>query len=111
MSRAFFRFAVTTLTILTVELLVTWITGYLASFRSRFDPYTFTLVSMGIITIVFYPLFAKMHGWINTFSKRIIRSGGSVGGKFIGMLLAFLVCFGILFYLYLKMWYGISLNF
>jgi len=109
MSRTFFRFAVTTLTILTVELLVTWITGYLVSFRSRFDPYTFTLISMGIITAVFYPLFTKIHGWINALSKKIIKSGKSVGGKFVGMLLAFLVCFGILFYFYLKMWYGISL--
>jgi phosphotransferase system glucose/maltose/N-acetylglucosamine-specific IIC component len=64
---------------------------------------------MGIITAVFYPLFAKIHGWINTLSKKIIKSGKSVAGKFLGMLLAFLVCFGILFYLYLRMWYGISL--
>ena len=109
MSRYIFRFAVTTLTILTVELLVTWITGYLVSFRSRFDPYTFTLISMGIITIVFYPLFAKMHEWINALSKKIIKSGKSVGGKFFGILFAFLVCFGILFYFYLKMWYGIEI--
>jgi hypothetical protein len=109
MSRAFFRFAVTTLTILAVELFVTWITGYLVSFRSRFDPYTFTLISMGIIT-AFYPLFAMIHEWTGKLSRKIIKSGKSVGGKFIGMLLAFLVCFGILFYLYLRMWYGIGFN-
>ena len=106
MFRNLFRFAVTTITILTVELLVTWITGYLVSFRSRFDPYTFTLIAMGIITVVFYPLFAKMHDWINALSKKIIKSGRSVGGKFFGLLMAFLVCFGILFYFYLQMWYG-----
>ena len=106
MFRNLFRFTVATITILTVELLVTWITGYLVSFRSRFDPYTFTLIAMGIITIVFYPLFAKMHDWINTLSKKIIKSGRSVGGKFFGLLAAFLLCFGILFYFYLNMWYG-----
>jgi hypothetical protein len=106
MFRTIFRFTATTITILTVELLVTWITGYLVSFRSRFDPYTFTLIAMGIITVVFYPMFAKMHEWINVLSKKIIRSGRSVGGKFFGLLMAFLVCFGILFWLYLKMWYG-----
>ena len=106
MQRFFFRFAVTTITILTVELLVTWITGYLESFRSRFDPYSFTLVSMGIITIIFYPLFEKMHDWVKSLSKKIIKSGKSAGGKFFGLLLAFLCCFGILFYFYLKMWYG-----
>jgi hypothetical protein len=106
MFRNLFRFTATTITILTVELLVTWITGYLVSFRSRFDPYTFTLISMGIITVVFYPLFAKMHDWIGALSKKIIRSGRSAGGKFIGLILAFLVCFGILFCFYLKMWYG-----
>ena len=106
MFRNLFRFAATTITILTVELLVTWITGYLVSFRSRFDPYTFTLIAMGIITVVFFPLFAKMHDWINALSKKIIKSGRSVGGKFVGLLAAFLVCFGILFYFYLKMWYG-----
>jgi len=109
MFRTFFRFAATTITILTVDLLVTWITGYLVSFRSRFDPYTFTLIAMGIITVVFYPLFTKVHDWINSLSKKVIRSGKSVGGKFIGLLLMFFVCFGILFYFYLKMWYGIDL--
>lgn len=109
MSRYFFRFAVTTLSILTVELLVTWITGYLATFRSRFDPYTFTLISMGIITVVFYPLFAKLHDAVNTLSRKILKSGKSAGGKFLGILLAFLLCFAVLFYFYLKMWYGIDL--
>ena len=110
MFRTFFRFAVTTITILTVELLVTWITGYMVSFRHRFDPYTFTLIAMGIITVVFYPLFALLHEWVNVLSRRIVRSGSSVAGKFLGMLLVFLLCFGVLFYFYLKMWYGIELG-
>ena len=111
MSRSFFRIAVAILTILSVELLVTWITGYLVSFRSRFDPYTFTLIAMGIITVVFYPLFAKMHDWISSLSRKIIKSGRSLGGKFLGLLFAFLVCFGILFYFYMRMWYGKDLIF
>jgi hypothetical protein len=54
MYRRLFKFAVTALTILTANLLTTFLTDWLISHRWDTKPLRFTLISMGIITIVFY---------------------------------------------------------
>jgi hypothetical protein len=57
MYRFFFRFVVTTLTILTANLLTTAISDYMITYKNHVKPLTFTLFAMGIIVVVFYPLF------------------------------------------------------
>jgi hypothetical protein len=110
MYRALFKFAVTTVTILTVNLITSKISDYLISykFKAQIKPLAFTLIAMGIITLVFYPLFTHMQGWLNILSLRIIKSGKSLGGKYIGLLVMFLICMAVLLYFYAKMWYNLD---
>lgn len=110
MYRRLFKFAVTTITILTVNLITSKISDYMISykFKAQVKPLTFTLVAMGIITLVFYPLFTYMQEWLNVLSLRIIKSGKSIGGKYIGLLIMYLVCLMILVYFYAKMWYNLD---
>jgi dolichol kinase len=63
---------------------------------------------MGIIVIVFYPLFTKMEEWVKKISTKFIRTGKSVGGKYAGLLAAFLIALAVLFYFYARMWYKID---
>jgi hypothetical protein len=108
MYRYLFKFIVTTLTILTANLLTGFISDYLISYKSHLRPITFTLVAMGIICIIFYPIFTKLEEWLNKFSTKIARSGKSFGGKFLGLLVIYILCLGVLTYFYAKRWYNID---
>jgi len=109
MYRYFFRFVVTTITILTANLLTTAISDYMISYKNHVKPVIFTLIAMGIIVVVFYPLFTKMEDWIKTLSLRVIKSGKSVAGKYLGLTLAFLAALAVLCYFYAREWYHIDL--
>ena len=109
MYRYFFRFVVATLTILTANLLTTAISNYMTTYRNHVKPLTFTLIAMAIIVVVFYPLFIKMEDWLKNLSVRFIRTGKSVGGKYVGLFITFLGGLMVLMYFYAKMWYHIDL--
>jgi len=108
MYRFFFRFAVTSLTILTANLLTTAISDYLASYRNQYKPLTFTLIGMVVVLVIFYPLFMKLEDWVKTISVKVIRSGKSIGGKHLGLALTFLGWLAVLFYFYARMWYNLD---
>jgi hypothetical protein len=63
---------------------------------------------MAIITIVFYPLFTKLEDWVKNISVRVIKSGSSVAGKFLGLTLTFIGGMLVLLYFYAKLWYHID---
>jgi len=109
MYRFFFRFVVTALTILTANLLTTAVSDYMTTYRNHVKPLTFTLIAMAIIVVVFYPLFIKMEDWLKSLSVRFIRTGKSVGGKYVGLFITFLGGLMVLMYFYAKMWYHIDL--
>jgi hypothetical protein len=109
MYRYFFRFAVTAITILTANLLTNYISDYMITYKNHYKPVTFTLIGMGIIIIIFYPLFVKLEDWVKKISVKVVKSGNSVAGKYLGLPLTFLACLFILLYFYTKMWYHIDL--
>lgn len=104
-----FKFVVTTLTILTATLITTHISDFLISYKSHLKPIKFTLLAMGIICIVFYPLFTKLEDWLNQVSVKVVKHGKSFGGKYIGLIIVFFICLAILTYFYAKLWYHINL--
>jgi hypothetical protein len=108
MYRYFFRFVVTTLTILTATLLTNAISDYMVSYKNQYKPVVFTFLGMAVIIVVFYPLFIKLEDWIKSFSVKVIKSGSSVAGKYLGLSLTFIGGLLVLFYLYAKVWYHID---
>ncbi len=109
MYRKLFNFAVTTLTILTANLLTTFITDKLISHKWELQPLRFTLISMAIITIVFYPLFIRLQQWLDRFSRRFVKAGHSLAGKYLGLLFMFVAGMLVLTSFYAKMWDNINL--
>jgi hypothetical protein len=109
MYRYFFRFAVTSITILTATLFTTAINEYMISYKNQIKPVTFTFIGMAIIVVVFYPLFMKLENWIKNLSAKVIRSGKSLAGKYLGLILTYICCLLVLGYFYAKMWYHIDL--
>lgn len=109
MYRYVFRFAVMSVTILTANLLTTMISNYLVSYRSNIKPLSFTLIAMGIIVVIFYPLFARLEAWVKGLSMRVVKKGRALGGKYAGLIIAYAACMLILCYFYARMWYNIDL--
>jgi hypothetical protein len=108
MYKYFFRFVVTTLTILTANLLTTAISDYMVTYKYSTRPVVFTLVGMMIIVVVFYPLFIKLEDWVSDISVRFIKSGRTMAGKYLGLIFAFSGGMILLFYFYARMWYHID---
>jgi hypothetical protein len=103
-----FRFIITAITILTANLLTNAISNFLINYKNHYKPFTFTLISMGVIILIFYPLFIKLEDWVKNISIRVVKSANSLAGKYLGLILSFLGCMLILIYFYAKMWYHID---
>jgi hypothetical protein len=108
MYRYFFRFAVMTITILTVNLITNAITNYMVSYKNHYKPVAFTLIGMAILVVIFYPLFIKLESWVKSLSVKAIKTGKSAAGKFFGLLFTFLAALLVLLYFYTKMWFHIN---
>jgi hypothetical protein len=108
MYRYSFRFVVTTLTILTANLLTNAISDYMVSYKNQYKPATFTFLGMSIIIVVFYPLFVKLEIWVKNISMKVIKGGKSLAGRYLGLFLTFVGGLLILFYFYAKLWYHID---
>jgi len=108
MYRYFFRFAVMTITILTVNLLTSSVTNYMVSYKDHYKPIAFTFIGMAITVVILYPFFIKLEGWVKIISVKAIKSGKSVAGKFFGLIFTFLAALLVLLYFYAKMWYHIN---
>jgi hypothetical protein len=109
MYRFFFKFFATILTILTANLLTTALSDYMVTYKNNYKPVVFTIIGMVIIVMVFYPLFMRLEEWIKSVSQKVMRSGKSVAGKFLGLSLTFIAAIMVLIYFYAKMWYHIDL--
>ncbi len=109
MYRYFFRFAVMSVTILTANLLTTMISNYLVTYKSNIKPLSFTLIAMGVIVVILYPLFARLELWVKGLSMRVVRKGKAIAGKYMGLVLAYAACLFVLCYFYARMWYNIDL--
>jgi hypothetical protein len=98
-----------TLTILTANLLTNALSNYMISYKNHYKPLAFTFIGMGITVVVFYPLFLKLESWVKDISVRAVKSGKTVAGKYLGLLLVFIAGLVILSYFYAKMWYHINI--
>jgi hypothetical protein len=109
MYRFFFRFVVTTLTILTANILTNAISNYMVSYKYNYRPLTFTLLGMAVIVLIFYPLFMKLEEWLKKVSVKMVKSGNSLAGRYLGLFFTFLLGLLVLVYFYAKMWYNINM--
>ncbi len=108
MYKRIFKYAVMSITILTANLIISKISNLLAGYRVYYKPLTFTIIAMAIIVLILYPLYSHLEKWLSILSAKIVKSGKSFGGKYVGLILMFLFCLAILLCFYAKMWYQIN---
>lgn len=109
MYRYSFRIVVMAITILSANLLTTTLSNYLVTFRNHVRPLTFTLIGMAIVVLIFYPLFTKLEEWVKDLSLKVVKTGKSIAGNYLGLVLVFIICLVVLFWFYAKMWYHIDI--
>ena len=80
----------------------------MVSYKNSYKPLIFTFLGMAVLVIIFYPLFVKLDEWLQKISVKMIKSGNSLAGKYLGLLLVFLSGLIILAYFYGKMWYHLD---
>jgi hypothetical protein len=108
MYRKLFNFTATLFTLLTANLLTGYITDKLISYKWQVKPLRFTLISMGIIALIFFPLFTWLQQWIDSFSRRFVKAGHNLAGRYLGLLLMFIIGLFVLMCFYAHVWYGIN---
>jgi hypothetical protein len=108
--RHLFKAFVLILTILSVNLLTAHLDNYLSDYRGQFDALTFTVLGMGVIVLLFYPLFAWLDQGIDRIAREFLAFGKRLIGRKTGMILAFLAGFYGLFYLYGQLWFDTNLH-
>lgn len=107
--RKIIKFLVLLLSILTANIVTTLIDEYLMSYKGTFSPAIFTSIGMAVVVAIYYPLFAKIDGWSNTFAESFVRAGKKMTGKKTGALIAFAIGLLVLYYFYGKLWFNHNL--
>jgi sterol desaturase/sphingolipid hydroxylase (fatty acid hydroxylase superfamily) len=108
MYRKVFSLIVMSITILTANLLTTSLSNYLVTYKNHVRPLIFTIIGMTVTVLIFYPLFTKLEEWVKDLSTKIVKTGKSLAGKYLGLALTLIICLMVLIYFYGKMWYHID---
>lgn len=104
--RHFFKFMVFVLGILTANLVTIWIDNYMLSYRFNYSPHVFTCIGMGVVLLIYYPLFMYLDKWTTKFGDHFLKAGKKFGGRKLGSFLAFIFGLLILFYFYGREWFN-----
>ena len=103
--RKFFKFMVLILGILTANLLTIWIDNWMLSYKWKYSPHIFTWIGMGIVVVIYYPLFTKIDKWSSKAGDKFMKAGKKLVGREIGAVLAFLLALLLLYFLYGLEWF------
>ena len=100
------KFMVLTLSILMATLVANNIDNFIQShYKQKFSPHTFTLIGMGLVLLIYYPLFTWLDKWASSFANTFLKAGKQFGGSVTGSFLAFLLGLLVLYYFYGQLWF------
>lgn len=104
--RNFFRFMVLILGILFANLVTIWIDGFMLSYKWKYAPYISTWIGMGVVIVIYYPLFTRIDKWATKAGDRFLKAGKKIIGREIGVFFAFIAALLFLYYLYGLEWFN-----
>ena len=102
------NFLVFIISILTVNLITTFISDYLMGYMHETHPLKATFIGMLLMVFILYPAYNWIDDVSREITKRVFTAGKNAAGKFLGLLWAFMVAFGVLFICYLNLWFNLS---
>jgi hypothetical protein len=96
------------ISVLTVNLITTFITGKIIHYKIELNPYKFTAIAMVALVFILVPSYRYMSSKIEVMIAKLLLSGSNSLGKTIGLIFSFALAFGILFLIYLYHWFNIN---
>jgi len=109
MMKHFTRAVIFTVSILTSYLITGAIEERVLSETEQFRPMVATLVGMGVIVLIFVPVFAYTERITEGAVKAGLRQTKAGAGKVFGVLIFVVIVLLILFALYLDRWFEMSI--
>lgn len=104
------KFFVFVLTIFIAEIVSIWAKNYLNIHTGYKSPYILTAIQMAIMVAIYYPLFNFISGIAENVSKSFVKiTKKTAGGGSMGLIIAFLIGLGIVYIIFLKLWYHLSI--
>lgn len=104
-SKKVIKFLVLALSILLVNFINVSVDEYVqTNVKQNFSPHIFTLIGMGLILLIFYPLFTWLNIWSSSFANWFLKLGKHIGGTITGSLIVFMFGLLLLYYLFGKLW-------
>ena len=97
------------LTLFIAEIVSTIAKNYLNIHTGSNNPYKLTIIQMGIIIVIYYPVFTLLSGLSEILSKHFFKKTKTafVGG-ILGLIIAFLIGLVICYGIFLKLWYHLN---
>jgi len=102
------NFFIFIISILSVNLITTYLTDWLFQYRFTAHPAKATLIGMGAVVFILYPAFNWLDEISEKFTKKFFKAGKNTGGRFFGLLFAFIIALTVLFLFYIHLWFGWS---
>lgn len=93
--------------ILLVNLITTIATDWGFTWLKNLHPAKATMVGMGATVFILYPAFTYINKWSERVTKKIFNAGKNAAGKFLGLVVVFVLLVFILFAAYLKLWFNL----
>lgn len=102
-----YKFMLMTVTILAANLMSGFISSAILNYyKLNFSPRAATMIGMAVLVLFLYPLFRYLNSWMNTLSKKLMKTGKKLIGPKIGALIMFTIILTILYFGYLKLWFS-----
>ena len=108
-ARKLTRYVILIFTILLADIIKELVLHLIGLEKDAHHPYSSTLIGMGIIVAVFYPMFTIMEKALEYITESYVKTTkGATGGSIKGLMIAFSVGFLVLYSAYLKVWFNIN---
>jgi hypothetical protein len=109
-SRKLTKYVILIFTILLADIIKEIILHYIGFHKNFRHPYTSVAMGMGIIVLVFYPLFLLMETIMEKIAESYIQNTKKiVGSNLKGLIIALFVGLGALYFVYLKVWFNVNI--
>ncbi len=109
-SRTLTKYVILAFTILLADIIKEIIMHYIGLDKNHRHPYTSVAIGMGVIVLIFYPLFLVMEKLLERVAQSYITNTKKItGGSIKGLLIALVVGLTIMYFVYLKVWFNINI--
>ena len=98
------------ISVLSAELLSEYFMDYILSLKKNTNPYVDTLIGMGVVVFIFFPLLTFFEKYLRLITADYLKhTKKSVKTGLLGYILAVGIALAILYHFYLLYWHNINI--